>query len=850
MFVEQLDLQQVTISQTEQKKRLAQTTIQHADEELGTKPEDQPGRETASWSQEAHESVQATSSQHLRAGVEFDSKDAGTLASATLSQEVPNAFQTRVQPVSEEAVFDTTDRKVDTAKASVGSTEITQHMARIQPVAESTQDHADQAVETGKASLSHEASDRVHTTTIQQTGEALKKRTPDVTAKQKATLSREAGDNEIVSTSQTVSESLMNRKNEQVSERAKATVRREAKSKTSMTTVTHVGETESEYGEENGATERAVISHEEPEKIASTNIQTTNESVKEGIQETRRKTSRASMSQAPQDISATQMIQITGEVVSEQSQMKPDSAKAKISHDNLEASQMRTAEVITAGVAFDSSQDTRRTSVAKLTQEELEPAAQTTIQTVGEFVTPDSGDFKPETDRATVALEKPRKGTVKSVEVASEEVSRRKESVGELGKAEVRQDKLRTTKTSTVEAVSGGVLFESEDTKSLTRKAAVGQEQVSEPLPATTLQTVSESVSIENREKVPKERAVVRPESQETGLVQTTSTSEESTTEAPKAKPRKEKAKKTLGTEKLEATGAKTVETATGGEPLEMEEKPETEVASLIKVQSQTAASTTVQALEGAAEYSKADVKTTTAMVVQEEQEESHQQMVQPTTERVKAGIKQVSLEKERAQITKDQKDTAQVSMVQTVSEEAKAALKPVVKKDRATVKQEESGQIQLTKVQTGESLQYETEEQPDKEKATVIQTAPETVPAETTQHIIEEVATTRKEKAAEKVKAKPKQDKLKPIGKTQTEATNVAEVVDREQAKTSKASVSIEESERVLPTRGFDTVTEKVTETEEFEIPEECTAVQIEEIQEPAEKPKISKEAKIIEVR
>ena len=40
------------------------------------------------------------------------------------------------------------------------------------------------------------------------------------------------------------------------------------------------------------------------------------------------------------------------------------------------------------------------------------------------------------------------------------------------------------------------------------------------------------------------------------------------------------------------------------------------------------------------------------------------------------------------------------------------------------------------------------------------------------------------------------------------------------------------------------------MTETEEFEIPDECTAVQIEEIQEPEEKAKLSKEAKIIEVR
>jgi len=64
-----------------------------------------------------------------------------------------------------------------------------------------------------------------------------------------------------------------------------------------------------------------------------------------------------------------------------------------------------------------------------------------------------------------------------------------------------------------------------------------------------------------------------------------------------------------------------------------------------------------------------------------------------------------------------------------------------------------------------------------------------------------------------------------------------------------SKATISIEDSERVLPMRGVDTITEKVTETEDFEAPEECVALESDEVQDVADQPSISKEAKIIEV-
>ena len=921
-FEEELDLQEVTVSQTEQKKRIAETTIHETGEELEVKPDDRPQSEVALWSQEAHESVQGSSSQHLREGIEFSSKEAGTIASATLSQEIPNAFQTRIQPVSEEVVSDTTDRKVDRARASVGSREVTQHIARIQPVAESTQDHVDSNVfERGKASLTKQTTDKHHTTTIQQTGEVLKKRAEDAAPKQKATLLRETGDIDIITSSQTVTESLMNRKNDQMSEKAKASIRREAKSKTPMTTVETVGEAAADYDHENDVTERATISHEEPEKVASTKIQTVSESVKVGIEETKRKTSRASISQSAQEIRPTQTIQITGEAYSEQPPMKPESAKAKMTQDNFEASQMQTAQTITAEVAFDARDEARRTSVAKVGQEEAESVSQTTIEevgefvgtdsedfrpetekatltletpsqghvksvevttekttprkeiveergkaeikqkklkttkttveAVGEFVTPDAEDFKLETDRATVGMEKPRKGHVKTVEVTGEEISGRKKSIGEVGKAQVKQDKLEPTKTSTVDVLTSSVLFKSEDTKSLTRKAAVGQEQAAEPLPATTYQTVSESVADEETEEVPKEKAFLRPESPEAGLVETTSTTEESLAEAPKAKPRKEKAKKVLGNEKLEATHAKTVQTATGEEILE-KEKPVTDVASLTKIQSQTAASTTVQAVEGTAEYRKSEVKKSKAQIVQEEQEESHEQTFQPITERVKPGVDQVSLAKERATVVKDTTD-ATLRTVQPVSEEVTVDAKQTVVREKAELMREEPGQTHVTKIQhVDETVSYEpTKEIPESDKARVVQTTTEITSAQTTQNVIEEVAESRKEKVPEKAKAKPKQDKLKPVGKTQIQtAAETAKPVETDETSSRKATISIEESERVLPTRGVETATEKVTEREKFERPEEVTALVSEEVEEIVDLPTVSREAKIIEVR
>jgi hypothetical protein len=448
-------------------------------------------------------------------------------------------------------------------------------------------------------------------------------------------------------------------------------------------------------------------------------------------------------------------------------------------------------------------------------------------------------------------MEKPRKGHVKTVEVTGEEISGRKESVGEVGKAQVKQDRLEPTKTSTVDVITSGVLFKGEDTKTLTRKAAVGQEQAAEPLPATTYQTVSESIVEEETEEVPKEKAFLRPESPEAGIVETTSTTEESLAEAPKAKPRKEKAKKVLGTEKLEATHAKTVQTATGEEILEREEA-KTDVASLTKIQSQTAASTTVQAVEGTAQYSRAEVKKSKAQIVQEEQEESHEQTVQPITERVQPGVDQVSLAKERATVVKDATD-ATLRTVQPVSEEVTVDAKQTVGREKAEMKREKPGQTHVTKIQqVDETVSYEpTAELPESDKARLVKTTTEITSAQTTQNVIEEVAETRKEKSPEKAKAKPKQDKLKPVGKTQIQtASETTRPVDADETSSSKATILIEESERVLPTRKVETATEKVTNREEFERPEEVTAVVSEEVEEISKLPTVSKEAKIIEVR
>ena len=114
----------MTVSQAEQRQRLAETTVHATAEHLADKPEVQLQTEVASWSQEAHESVQGLSQQHLREGIEFQSQETATTASATLAPEVPNVFQTRIQPLSEDVSVDLTDRRAESAKAAVSSTEL------------------------------------------------------------------------------------------------------------------------------------------------------------------------------------------------------------------------------------------------------------------------------------------------------------------------------------------------------------------------------------------------------------------------------------------------------------------------------------------------------------------------------------------------------------------------------------------------------------------------------------------------------------------------------------------------------------------------------------------------------
>ncbi len=84
--------------------------------------------EVGSWSQETHESVQASTQQHLREGIEFSSRDSASAASATLSHEARNIFETTVHPATEEAVEDASVRGTDAARASVSSTEATQQV--------------------------------------------------------------------------------------------------------------------------------------------------------------------------------------------------------------------------------------------------------------------------------------------------------------------------------------------------------------------------------------------------------------------------------------------------------------------------------------------------------------------------------------------------------------------------------------------------------------------------------------------------------------------------------------------------------------------------------------------------
>ena len=107
----------------------------------------------------------------------------------------------------------------------------------------------------------------------------------------------------------------------------------------------------------------------------------------------------------------------------------------------------------------------------------------------------------------------------------------------------------------------------------------------------------------------------------------------------------------------------------------------------------------------------------------------------------------------------------------------------------------------------------------------------------------------TRKEQVAEKVKAKPKQDKLKPVNKTETRsASEAAKTLEADLSVSSVAKLSVEESERVLPTGEVETASE-VTRIGEFESPEEVVAVEAEESNDVTDQKTVTKVAKIIEV-
>ena len=114
---------------------------------------------------------------------------------------------------------------------------------------------------------------------------------------------------------------------------------------------------------------------------------------------------------------------------------------------------------------------------------------------------------------------------------------------------------------------------------------------------------------------------------------------------------------------------------------------------------------------------------------------------------------------------------------------------------------------------------------------------------------MVEEVAGTRTDSIPGKARAQPKQEKLKPVTKTETQATSRSgKPVKTETAATEKAKPSLEDDGRVLPTGEVETVPE-MAEREEFERPEVASAVVAEVTSDVTDRPTLSKEAKIIEV-
>lgn len=439
------------------------------------------------------------------------------------------------------------------------------------------------------------------------------------------------------------------------------------------------------------------ISHEQPERIASTHIETPHESIAEGVPDSKRKTSKASVTCEQSEIFSTQTVQAAGEALVETQQTKPETVRAKVTPKKSEVSQTSVTHAVSDGIHFDTpSESFAQTGTTTIAQSELEEPPRATVHQTAEFLKSDDAIVQLQEERAKVVIENRNQESIKSSQVLQEESTRNIQSPETTEKAAVRQEKLKTTRTTIVASETNVEELKSDHIEEPLRKAVVVRENPPDQVPSTTIQQVSESAQTTYQTSIDAERATVNQESVDVGLIEVSSTAEETVKQVPKPKPRKEKAKKMLGEEKLEASETSSVSLVSKEDTFQ-ESKPEIEVANVGKVDTKTMSSIIVQVEEQVRPIITSPESKKKASAVRDNLAESQIQTIQTVAEKVQDHeITEETTITDKATVTKQVLDTAQET-VQPVSEKVTPQPKPRMKKDKVSVKQDELTQIQVT---------------------------------------------------------------------------------------------------------------------------------------------------------
>jgi len=385
---------------------------------------------------------------------------------AEVKQQKLRTTKTTVQTVGEFATADQEEFRPDAEKATVSlETPLPGHVKTVEVTEEKVAARKESIGEVGKAEVKRQKLKSTKTT-VQTTEEFASEDSSEYKPEiDKATPSLEKSMPGQIKSIEITSEQIATRK-ETKNEIGKAKVKQE-KLRTTKTTVQTAGESATDLEEfqpdaENAsiALEAPMAGHEKSVEVAGEKIAPRRESVTE--------VGKAEAKQQKLRTTKTTVQTVSEFAAPDSEQFRPDTEKANVMLETPLPGHEKMVEIPGEKVLA------RKESTAEIGKAEMKrqkmKTTKTTVQTAEEFVSQDTDEFKPETDKATIALEKPRPGSVRSVEVTGEGLAERKTSVEEMGQAEMKQDKLEPTKQRTVETITSGLPFESEDSRCQCKK--------------------------------------------------------------------------------------------------------------------------------------------------------------------------------------------------------------------------------------------------------------------------------------------------------------------------------------------------------------------------------------------